>query len=33
MLRYFIDLQDVDIFNPYCVLPIERIVTYLGERR
>jgi hypothetical protein len=33
MLKCFVDVQQIDIFDPYKILPIERIVTCLGERR
>ena len=33
MFRYFLDIMHIDVFDPYNMLPIEKTVTYLGERR
>ncbi len=33
MLRYPMEVMHIDIFDPYNMLPIERTVTHLGERR
>ena len=33
MFKYFLDVKDIDIIDPYSMLPIEKIVVYLGERR
>jgi len=33
MFKCFLDIDHIDVFDPYNMLPIEKIVTYLGERR
>ena len=33
MFRYVLDNLHVDVFDPYNMLPIEKTVTCLGERR
>jgi len=33
MFEYITDVKDIDILDPYNMLPVERVVTYLGERR
>jgi hypothetical protein len=33
MFEYFLDVKDIDILDPYNMLPIEKTVVYLGERR
>ena len=33
MFKYFLDVKDIDIIDPYSMLPIEKIVIHLCERR
>lgn len=33
MLGYFLDSKNIDVFDPFNILPIEKVITCLGERR
>jgi hypothetical protein len=33
MLEYIMNFRDIDILDPYNMLPVEKIIAYLGERR
>jgi hypothetical protein len=33
MFEHIMNSRDSDIFDPYNMLPVEKIVAYLGERR
>jgi len=33
MLEHMLDIRNIDVFDPYNMLPVEKIVAYLGERR
>lgn len=33
MFRYFFDIEYIDFIDPFDILPIEKVITYLGERR
>ncbi len=33
MFEYTAEVKDIDILDPYNMLPVEKIVAYLGERR
>ena len=33
MFEHITDFKDIDILDPYNMLPIEKVVAYLGERR
>lgn len=33
MFENITDIKDTDILDPYNMLPVEKIIAYLGERR
>ena len=33
MFEEFLDIERIDIYDPYNMLPVEKTIVFLGERR